>query len=98
MSIKNVQFLFCFVLLDAFSFLFCFVGCVFVLFVQLSLDKFCSSTQTRVIEMFAKEIRYSVVCQCPGVVGIKKIIRGLEGWLIVQELVEGGVRLFKSLW
>lgn len=53
-------------------------------------QKFGSATQRRVVEMFAKEIRYSAECQCPGVVKLKGVLRGTEGWMILQELVEGG--------
>ncbi|XP_053993172.1 probable serine/threonine-protein kinase fhkE isoform X2 [Hylaeus volcanicus] len=53
-------------------------------------QKFDMVTQERISEMFSKEIRYLVKCQCPGVVTVYELVRGFEGWLLVQELVSGG--------
>lgn len=44
----------------------------------------------RVLQMFVKEIKYLVLCQCPGVVQVKEIILGKEGWLLIQEFADDG--------
>ncbi|CBZ53898.1 putative protein kinase [Neospora caninum Liverpool] len=53
-------------------------------------QKFPKETLPRVLDMFAKEIVNLATCQCPGVVRVEEVVEGSEGWLIVQEYVDGG--------
>ncbi|PFH35645.1 myosin-light-chain kinase [Besnoitia besnoiti] len=53
-------------------------------------QKFPKDTLPRVLDMFAKEIVNLAACQCPGVVRVEEVVEGSEGWLIVQEYVDGG--------
>eukprot|EP01069_Polyplicarium_translucidae_P001049 Polyplicarium_translucidae@DN1506_c0_g1_i1.p2 len=44
----------------------------------------------KVSEMSVKEICHLAECECPGVVRVVDVIEGSDGWLLVQELVDGG--------
>lgn len=57
---------------------------------MLDLSRFGSSTRGRVAEMFANEIKYAFACSCPGVVQVRSVVRGREGYLMLQELIVGG--------
>ncbi|KEP66737.1 UNVERIFIED_CONTAM: myosin-light-chain kinase [Hammondia hammondi] len=53
-------------------------------------QKFSKDTLPQVVDMFTKEIVNLAHCQCPGVVRVEEIVEGAEGWLVVQEYLDGG--------
>lgn len=53
-------------------------------------QRFAHETSERVCRMFEKEVMHMALCQCPGVLGLREVVAGEEGWLLLLDLAEGG--------